>query len=255
MLYVELAISTSDPVEVRRAAVGTRGWNGLAWRWHEAELPSGALDPGTTRLPFASGFDAAPREGVRLLLDTDAGFLDVRPGDVRTPRTSIPQTTRLRGYAWLLQLLGIGLAAGVYYDWWVAGLTLFLSGAWVMFLMLLQLRKHPVRRLLPPLAGAAGIAVAGAVLVFANGGVFFLPWSDYQRERDGVRRYVEERFAPQRVVRVSSSPVTDDCDDLVWFVQTNRQSLVVFADPLEGAPLFESASLYNRRIDACNADG
>jgi hypothetical protein len=238
LLFVELVNRAGRAVELRAAAAGNRRASLFGWRWSPATFPAVPIEPGTARIAIAAPLARPrPEDGVRVLLDTDAGFVDVRPADVRRARTVIPIVTRFRGASWLAQIVAIGIAAGLFYDWWVAGLTLFLLGAWSLFGLLRQLRRFPLTALAPWLAGAAGTSVAGAVLVFANGGVFFLPWwSPYAREKHDVTAYVERRFAPARVL--GATTVGDvpgkRCSFAVWRVHTTQGRYFVFTRPLEG---------------------
>jgi hypothetical protein len=220
LAYLEFANELDRPVKVGSVTVGERRSLLPGWRWATGRLPVDSFPPGTTRVDtLASLRDVHAFAGIRLLLETDAGFVDARPQSARA-RRRVPLSVRYP-WAWGTALVtAMVVPLGLVFSWWIAGLVLLQVAGVTLLSFQGHLRRGVDRPTLLRFGWTlAGVAI-GAVLFFANGG---FGGFGGESEHERVTKYVE-RFTGAGVVdahKVFEEEV-DSCSYRVWDVHAVR---------------------------------
>jgi hypothetical protein len=219
--YVELSNELDRAVTVESVTIGHRRSLLPGWQWGRGRLPVDSFPPGTTRVDtIASLENAHAAAGIRLLLKTDAGFVDARPQSVRRTRRRVPLSARYP-WAWGTAVVtAIVVAAGVLFSWWLAGLVLVQVSGVTLLSFEGHLRRGIGRPTLIRLGWTLAGVATGAVLFFANGGFGGFRG---ESERKRVTSYVE-RFTGADVVdaRKVAEQEIGACSYRVWDVQAAR---------------------------------
>jgi hypothetical protein len=184
----------------------------------------------------ASLKDVHAAAGIRVLLKTDAAFVDAHVQSVRS-RHRVPLSVRYP-WAWGTAVAAaIVVALGLLFGWWIAGLVLVQIAGVTLLSFEGQLRRGVGRPTLLRLGWTlAGLAV-GAVLFFANGG-FGGFRGDSDRER--VTKFAERASGTGVVgTREVAEIEVGACSYGAWVVQTTkvRWWIVLTKGPHDVLPL------------------
>jgi len=220
-VYLELSNELERPVKVESVAIGQRRSLLPGWRWARGRIAVNTVPPGSVRVDAIAALqDVHAAAGIRLLLRTDAGFVDARPQSVRS-RRHVPLSVR---YPWVWSsgvVTALIVALGSLFGWWIAGLALVQIAGVTLFSFEGHLRRGVGRPTLIRFAWTLTGLAAGAALLFANGGFGrFRGDSDHHR----VTSYVEGVTGAGVVdaKKVAESEV-GACDYRIWDVRTTKR--------------------------------
>jgi hypothetical protein len=219
--YVELSNELERPVSVESVALGQRRSLLPGWRWAAGRIPVDGVPPGTLRVDVVASLEHAHAAvPFRLLLKTDAGFVDARPQGVRRSRRRVPVSVRYP-WAWGTTVVAaIVVSLGLLFSWWIAGIVLVQVAGVTLLSFEGHLRRGMGRPMLLRLGWTLAGLATGTVLFFANGG-----FGNFrgETERTRVTTYVE-RFTYGAVLDAQKVLQTNvgGCSYRVWDVRSSR---------------------------------
>jgi hypothetical protein len=219
--YLELSNELERPVNVERVALGQRRSLLPGWRWAAGRIPVANVPPGTLRVDVVASLQHAyAAVPFRLLLKTDAGFVDARPPAIRRSRRRVPVSVRYP-WAWGTAVVAaIVVSLGLLFSWWIAGIVLVQAAGVTLLSFEGHLRRGISRPTLLRFGWTLAGLLTGAVLFFANGGFGRFRG---ESEHEQVTRYVEAYTRAhvvdaQRVAKREAG----GCDYRVWDVRTTK---------------------------------
>jgi hypothetical protein len=219
--YIELSNELERPVKVERVVLGQRRSLLPGWRWAAGRIAVAEVLPGSLRVDAVASLQHAHAAvPFRLLLGTDAGFVDARPQGVRRSRRRVPVSVRYP-WAWGTAVVaGIVVALGLLFNWWIAGIVLVQAAGVTLLSFEGHVRRGMSRRTLVRFGWTLAALVAGVVLFFANGGIGRFRG---ESERERVTRYVE-LYAGAHVVDAAriDERRAGGCDYRIWDVRTTK---------------------------------
>ena len=242
--YVSATNRLDRVVTLRRFILGQRRTLLPGWRWSSAGAPIKELQPGLTRFDVTGLMkNAHAVKGVRLLVETDAGFVDARPESMRALRR-IPLHV---AYPWTWSSAGVAavvVATGAFFRWWIAGVVLLQVAVVTLLSFQGHVRRGMSRTTFLHFCWTLTASAIGAALFFTHGG-FGGPRGRSQRDR--VSSFVQA-VTQRGVVRADRLFTRDvgNCAYTVWDVTATppRKWWVVTNN---GSPLFSNWQLYAQR--------